>query len=219
MQCPMAVPSTQGRPRSSACTGCRSAWAHGGYSVRPRLSLHLQAPVSRRRPVQWSGPPIVRRTVGAVQSKPRLPRHGLRPSPVGPAAPCDQVATQSLFFVPSRTISCRFASAKSSVAIMAQQDRTSGAVGSSTRVMRPLFDWRVNSTRSSGPSSNHSRRIGSSRGSQINDPQPKHAIAISLAPVLNAHASVADSNLAYHPVAAAVLLRAAKCYQNSLELR
>lgn len=135
----------------------------------------------------------------AVHTTPSTPCAKAQPgkpgSASGAAPPCDQVATQSSFFVPSRTISCRLASAKSSVSIMAQNDRTSGAAGSGTRVMRPLFDWRVNSTLSSGPSSNQSRWIGSSRGFQINDPQPRHAIANSLAPILNAPEYVAHSKL------------------------
>ncbi|WP_210245343.1 hypothetical protein, partial [Rhizobium sp. rho-1.1] len=53
---------------------------------------------------------------------------------------------------------------------------------------------------------------------KIRNCNARHAIAISLAP-LNAPEYVAHSNLAYHQVAAAVLLRAAKCYPNTFELR
>ena len=52
----------------------------------------------------------------------------------------------------------------------AQSTRTGRAAHSTTSVIRPSPDWRANSTGTSGPSSNHSDLMGSSRGSQMSDP-------------------------------------------------
>ena len=59
-------------------------------------------------------------------------------------------------------------------------DRTGRAPGAITNVIRSSMDCRANSSGISGPSSNQYRRIGKFRGSQIREPQPRHAILVIL---------------------------------------
>ena len=91
----------------------------------------------------------------------------------------DQSPIYSGFFVPSRRCSCFLASTRQSLSIRVHSDRTGRASGQITKVIRPSMDCRANSSGISGPSSNQYRRIGKSRGSQIREPQPRHAILVN----------------------------------------
>lgn len=88
--------------------------------------------------------------------------------------PINESASSLLIF--SRSHSASLAAWRSVDSMRAHKTRIGLALRSITRVIRPPDDCRVNSTGAKGPSLNHSRRIGSARGSQIRDPHPKHAI-------------------------------------------
>ena len=98
----------------------------------------------------------------------------------GHGRPLDQLPICSGFSAPSRSRNCSFASFRLSVSMRVHSDRTGWASGEITNVMRSSLDCRANSSRISGPSSNQYRRIGKLRGSQIREPQPRHAILVIL---------------------------------------
>ena len=92
----------------------------------------------------------------------------------------DQSPMYSGFVRPSRSRSRSFASSKLSLSIRVHSARTGRASGTITKVIRSSMDCRANSSGISGPSSNQYRRIGKSRGSQVREPQPRHAILVIL---------------------------------------
>ena len=92
----------------------------------------------------------------------------------------DQSPMYSEFSVPSRCCSCFLASSKLSLSIRVHSARTGRASGTITKVIRSSMDCRANSSGINGPSSNQYRRIGKCRGSQIREPQPRHAILVIL---------------------------------------
>lgn len=96
----------------------------------------------------------------------------------GGGRPLDQLPMCSGFFAPSRCCSCFFASSRLSPSIRAHSARTGRTAGEITNVIRPSSDFRANSTGISGPSLNQYRWIGKLRGSQIREPQPRHAILV-----------------------------------------
>ena len=69
-------------------------------------------------------------------------------------------------------------SSRLSLSMRGHSDRTGRAPGAITNVIRSSLDCRANSSGISGPSSNQYRRIGKFRGSQIREPQPRHAILV-----------------------------------------
>ena len=97
----------------------------------------------------------------------------------GDRCPLDQLPMYFGFVRPSRSRSYSFASSRLSLSIRAHSDRTGRASGEITSVIRSSTDCRANSSGISGPSSNQYRRIGKSRGSQIREPQPRHAILVN----------------------------------------
>ena len=97
----------------------------------------------------------------------------------GDRFPLDQLPMYFGFVRPSRSRSCSFASSRLSLSIRAHSDRTGRASGEITNVIRSSTDCRANSSGISGPSSNQHPRIGRSRGSQIREPQPRHAILVN----------------------------------------
>lgn len=96
----------------------------------------------------------------------------------GDRCPLDQSPMYFSCVRPSRRRSCSFASLRLSLSISAHSDRTGRASGEITNVIRSSMDCRANSSGISGPSSNQYRRIGKFRGSQIKEPQPRHAILV-----------------------------------------
>lgn len=97
----------------------------------------------------------------------------------GDRCPVDQSPMYFRFVRPSRRRSCSFASSRLSLSIRAHSDRTGRASGEITNVIRSSMDCRANSTGISGPSWNQYRWIGKFRGSQIREPQPRHAILVN----------------------------------------
>ena len=98
----------------------------------------------------------------------------------GGGPPLVQSPTCSGFVVLSRTRSRSFAYSRLSLSISAHSDRMGRASHEITNVIRSSMDCRANSSGISGPSSNQYRRIGKFRGSQIREPQPRHAILVIL---------------------------------------
>ena len=96
----------------------------------------------------------------------------------GGGSALDQSPMYFSFVRPSRSRNFSFASLRLSLSISAHSDRTGRASGEITNVIRLSMDCRANSTGISGPSSNQYRRIGKFRGSQIREPQPRHAILV-----------------------------------------
>ena len=98
----------------------------------------------------------------------------------GDRCPLNQLPMYFGFVRPSRSRSCSFASSRLSLSIRVHSDRTGRASGEITNVIRSSTDCRANSSGISGPSSNQHSRIGRFRGSQIREPQPRHAILVNL---------------------------------------
>ena len=125
----------------------------------------------------------------------RASAHSRRPcTGGGSASPRVQLPMSSRFLTPSRRCKRVLAASRSSPSINAQRDRTGRAEATTTNVIRPSCDCRANSTGTSGPSSNQPRRMGNPRGSQIREPQPRHAILVTFQlPTLHLLASRASS--------------------------
>lgn len=152
-----AVPDKARRCMStSSMLGCRPSWRlnFGGNAVQITESIF--------RPTA------------------HLPRLG-----ISLGGPCFLNQLPMFFIVvPSRCLSRSFASSRLSLSIRVHSDRTGRASDEMTNVIRSSLDCRANSSGISGPSSNQHRRIGKSRGSQMREPQPKHAILRLIATML-----------------------------------
>ena len=125
----------------------------------------------------------------------RASAHSPRPcTGGGSASPRVQLPMCSRFLTPSRRCKRVLAASRSSPSINAQRDRIGRAEATTTNVIRPSCDCRANSTGTSGPSSNQPRRMGNPRGSQIREPQPRHAILVTFQlPTLHLQSSRASS--------------------------
>ena len=122
------------------------------------------------------GPSAVQTVASKPLASAQIGKSGM---PAGAASPrChDPIrGDQFLTLMSSRFRSASLASGRLAGSICAHRILTGVARRSITRVMRPSDDCRVNSTGANGPSSNHLRRMGRSRGSQTSDPQPRQAI-------------------------------------------
>ena len=147
-----AVPVSARRcPSTSSTSGCRLPLTFGGNAVQITESIFLASAHSRSLGIDSGG---------------------------GPAL--DQSPMCFGFSALSRNCNCSLASSRLSLSIRAHSDRTGQASGEITNVIRPSMDCRANSRGISGPSSNQYRRIGKFRGSQIREPQPRHAILVIL---------------------------------------
>ena len=129
-----------------------------------------------------SSPNFGPKAVHMTASKPRAPAHvgNLGMSRGGESPFFHEPIRDSQFVpeIPSRSRSAFCASSRLLGNMCAQRTRTGFAFGSITRVIRPSFDWRANSTGTKGPSLNHSPRMGSCRESQTSEPHARHAIFV-----------------------------------------